>query len=98
MLQGSELVVACTGPIVGPVQASKAFFACMGPGNGPVRTMMPPNVLNGDVLDNLLNHCSTLTVVNKGTVVARAEFAFQRARAGGNGRARRDDGVCLSAS
>ena len=27
-----------------------------------------------------------------------AEFGFQRARAGGNGRARRDDGVCLSAS
>ena len=29
---------------------------------------------------------------------ATAEFGFQRARAGGNGRARRDDGVCLSAS
>ena len=29
---------------------------------------------------------------------AQAEFGFKRARAGGNGRARRDDGVCLSAS
>ena len=27
-----------------------------------------------------------------------AEFGFQRTRAGGKGRARRDDGVCLSAS
>ena len=26
-----------------------------------------------------------------------AEFGFRRTRAGGNGRARRDDGVCLSA-
>ena len=29
-------------------------------------------------------------------MVARAEFGFQRQRAGGKGRARRDDGVCLT--
>jgi hypothetical protein len=56
-----------------------------------------PTFLNGPMID-------PETVVHQGTVVHQedggvtAEFGFQRARAGGNGRARRDDGVCLSAS
>ena len=71
---------ARTGPFFGPVRAFSAIFARTGPTSGPVRAL----------------HYDSLAVVNKGTVVCRRIFGFQRARAGGNGRARRDDGVCLT--
>ena len=47
-------------------------------------------------LDLCGHSIKALTVVNKGTVVCRRIFGFQRTRAGGKVRARRDDGVCLT--
>ena len=62
------------------------LFAHGGPSLGP------PSALEGVLT------IESVTVVDQGTVVRRRIFGFQRARAEGNGRARRADGVCLSAS